>query len=152
MNSVLNSIEGHESFRSKPYIDPLAHEKIPEVDFAIIQKYWAFLTPTFGHGLTYITEQESSHIVQGRINSLKISLISEQPFIQSLPGAIKDVLVEMAFQIGVEGVMNFHNMIAALKMHDFATAAREGRDSLWWRKQSHRRAESLMQVFDKFAK
>ena len=45
--SVIESIVKHEGFRSKPYPDPI--------------KGWG--VPTFGHGLTHITVDESRRLV-----------------------------------------------------------------------------------------
>ena len=55
----------------------------------------------------------------------------------------QDVLVQMAFQMGEAGLRGFRKMLEALQVADFAEAAREMRDSKWWREDSRTRAETL---------
>jgi lysozyme len=55
----------------------------------------------------------------------------------------RDVLVEMAFQIGIDGLRKFAKMLAAIASHDFKAAAAAGIDSLW-AKQTPARAHELM--------
>jgi lysozyme len=43
----------------------------------------------------------------------------------------QQVIANMAFNMGVRGVLGFHNMIAALQRHDFAATADEMLDSQW---------------------
>lgn len=43
----------------------------------------------------------------------------------------KEVILDMAFNLGIEGLMNFKNMIAAIKEKDYEKAAEEMLDSKW---------------------
>lgn len=45
----------------------------------------------------------------------------------------QDCLVEMAFNLGFEGLLEFKGMIAAIINHDYQKAADEMRNSLWAR-------------------
>lgn len=62
---------------------------------------------------------------------------------QCYPGEVKEVLVNMAFNLGRTRLAKFVNFKIALDAHDFKRAAVEGRDSLWYR-QVTSRAERLM--------
>jgi GH24 family phage-related lysozyme (muramidase) len=53
--TLIESIKKHEGFRAKPYPDPI--------------RGWD--VPTFGHGLTYITEAESAVLVENRIREIR---------------------------------------------------------------------------------
>ncbi|KZN64198.1 hypothetical protein N473_15635 [Pseudoalteromonas luteoviolacea CPMOR-1] len=55
-----------------------------------------------------------------------------------------DVLVNMAFNIGLDGLMKFKRMIAAVEVGNFADAAYEMKDSRWY-KQVPKRADELIQ-------
>lgn len=59
------------------------------------------------------------------------------------PAEVQEVLVNMMFNMGRTRLSKFKNMFAALKAHDWKTAAAEGRDSLWYRQVTNR-AERLM--------
>ena len=59
------------------------------------------------------------------------------------PGEVQEILVNMMFNLGRTRLSKFKNMRKALDAELWAEAAREGRDSLWYR-QVGNRAERLM--------
>jgi len=59
------------------------------------------------------------------------------------PGEVQEILVNMMFNLGRTRFSKFRKMIAALNHNDFAEAAKEGRDSLWYTQVTNR-AERLM--------
>jgi len=59
------------------------------------------------------------------------------------PDEVKQILVNMMFNLGRPRLSKFKKMQAALYRDDWKTAAAEGRDSLWYR-QVGNRAERLM--------
>jgi len=62
-----------------------------------------------------------------------------------LDNARREVLIEMAYNLGFAGLMKFRRMWAAIQNHDFETAAAEMLDSKWAR-QVGRRADSLAEL------
>lgn len=149
LQDAVDSILRHEGFRERPYIDPLAKDRIPAHAYKAIEKYWGELTPTFGHGLTYITKEESKGIVGRRVHELDGEL-SKYSWYNNLPGEVKSVIIEMGYQLGLAGLKKFHNMVAALERRDYATAADEMLDSLWAR-QTPGRAHELADRIRAFA-
>lgn len=61
----------------------------------------------------------------------------------AFPGEVKEILVNMMFNLGRPRLGKFKNMNSALSTGDWKIAAVEGRDSLWHR-QVGNRAERLM--------
>lgn len=59
------------------------------------------------------------------------------------PGEVKMILANMMFNLGPGNLAKFKKMNAALEEGDWEVAAKEGRDSLWY-KQVTNRAERLM--------
>jgi lysozyme len=55
-----------------------------------------------------------------------------------------EVIINMCYQMGVDGVLKFKRMITALMIHDYKGAAREGLDSKW-AEQTPARAARLME-------
>ncbi|MFB1501517.1 glycoside hydrolase family protein [Thiocapsa sp. N5-Cardenillas] len=47
------------------------------------------------------------------------------------PPGVQDALVNMAFNMGINRLVCFTKMIAALNRHDYTTAAKEALDSRW---------------------
>lgn len=51
--------------------------------------------------------------------------------------------IDMAFEMGEHGLANFHGMIAATKINDWAKAGVEAEDSLWDRQVPHRASHDV---------
>ena len=85
---------------------------------------------TFGHGLTYITEEESLHIVAGRVPKKHLKL-SDIDWYKDLPPMVQGVIIEMTYQLGNSGMLKFKKMIANMKEKNWKCAADEMLDSLW---------------------
>lgn len=61
---------------------------------------------------------------------------------------VQEILINMMFNLGFTGLSKFKKMNAALKLYNWVEAAKEGRDSLWY-KQVRNRAERLMSKLEK---
>ena len=61
-----------------------------------------------------------------------------------LPGEVQEILVNMMFNMGRTRLSKFKKMHAAILEGDWKTAAKEGRDSLWYRQVTNR-ADRLME-------
>lgn len=46
--------------------------------------------------------------------------------------SVQDGLANMAFQLGIGGLLKFQRMLSALHAGDYATAKKEARDSTWY--------------------
>ena len=63
---------------------------------------------------------------------------------EGFPGEVQEVLVNMLFNLGRPRLSKFKNFNTKLAEGDYAGAAPEGRDSIWYR-QVGNRAERLME-------
>lgn len=111
-----------EGFRSKPYKDSTG-------------------TLTFGHGLTYITKEESAGIVGNRLWNIHTMLWNKYSWYKRSPEVVQDVVIEMVFQMGAKGFNKFRKTRKALSQSDYKTAASEMLDSQWARTDSPARAK-----------
>ena len=132
----------------KPYIDPLANERVEPTDLMIIQDNWGKLKVTFGYGFTNLTESEAELVLKYRIAHIRIELEDKLPVFNRLSQNRREVLIEMAYQMGVTGLLKFKNMIQALNDRDYDRASREMIDSRW-AKQTPKRAIELMKKLRK---
>lgn len=126
MNNLLKSIVEHEGFSPTAYPDPIS-KGAPY---------------TFGHGLTSITESESLEIVKNRVTSIISALSIKLPYFQKLPEPAKEVLIEMAYQMGVSGLLGFKKTLNFVKIGDYVGASKEMHNSQW-AYQTPRRAATL---------
>jgi len=121
---VVESIINNEGFRAQPYRH---NGKI-----------------YFGHGLSFITERESVVIVSHRVETVRAELSG---FIEDLTPARQEVLIEMAYQIGVPGLLKFTEMWRAIQAGQWRRAAFEMLNSKWARMDSPKRADKLALKF-----
>ena len=138
-----NRIAMHEGFSPVPYIDPLVKQHpekhgIQPTDLQVAEKILNKLKLTFGFGFTFITREEALAVLQIRINKISQRLSSVLPFYNGLTQDVKDALIEMAFQLGVEGVLEFKNMLKAIEERDWCAAYKEGLNSKWYKETPHR--------------
>lgn len=144
--ALLSSIERHEGFRDAPYRDSLGLLTIGigrclETNPLKPAEYRHLIDRGL---LTLVLKHEgATWLVENQVDALIGELSSEFGFWPALPAVAQEVLIEMAFQVGVSRIMGFKKMLAALAKHDYKEAAAAGLDSKW-RLQTPKRAEELM--------
>lgn len=123
-------IEDHEGFVSHAYQDPLG--------------YW-----TIGIGRMVdekrgggITKEEAYYLLENDLKEVREGLDREIPWWKDLSEVRQAALIDMAFNMGVEGLMGFRNMLKYLKEGDYEKAAVASQNSLWAR-QVGRRAKHI---------
>lgn len=79
-----------------------------------------------------ISDAEAYHLLDNDIEAVRAGLEQHIPWINELDEARRGVLMNMAFNLGVEGLMAFQNMLSAVKTGDWQTAAAEMKNSRWW--------------------
>ena len=123
---LIERIGKNEGFRSKPY--------------QCTEDVW-----TIGHGLTWITEEESLHILANRISQLHLKLIDDLDWYRNMPPIVQGVVIEMCYQIGFAGFCKFKKAIGHMKAKNWKGASEEMLDSLWAR-QTPSRANRLADI------
>ena len=109
----LDAILTEEGFEAYPYQDHLG--------------VW-----TIGHGLTFLTKQESRAVIQMfRLPQIERNLLDSIPWLVTQPPEVIKVCVHMTYQLGLRGFTQFKKFLAALQARDYATAADEMLDSQW---------------------
>ena len=89
-----------------------------------------------------LSEAEAELILKHRLNEKISHILQEKPIIMTLSQERQEVIFEMCYQLGVNGVLKFRNMWTAIEAHDFATAAAEMLNSKW-HSQTPQRAEAM---------
>ncbi len=78
-----------------------------------------------------ITENESDYLLANDIERVSVSLAREIPWIQNLDDVRQRVLLDMAFNLGINGLMQFKKTLRAVELGEFERASRMMLDSLW---------------------
>ncbi len=115
INDAISQLKHHEGFRSKPYRDSLG--------------IW-----TIGYGLNLengITEREASLILEERVRKLQIRLPMVIKFWHNISPTRQDVLINMAYNLGISGLLKFKKMLKALENKDYKKAGKEMLNSRW---------------------
>lgn len=89
-----------------------------------------------------ISKAESAFLLSNDIAEKEAELDRRLPWWRQLPDARRAVLLAMAFQMGVDGLLSFKNTLAMVKAGDFNGAARGMLASLWAR-QTPERAQRM---------
>jgi len=80
---------------------------------------------------TVITMDQALRLAEHDLQKAVSEVYSRVPFAVDLAPARFDVLVMMAFNMGITGLLGFKKMLAALAAGDFAEAARQMLASKW---------------------
>lgn len=127
MSRLVEQIKVSEGFRGESYLDSLD-------------------IPTIGFGTRLpLSEAEAELILQFRLNQKISHLLEMKPIVLTLTQSRQEVLFEMAYQLGVNGLLKFKNMWRAIEDNDYATASAEMLNSRW-HSQTPNRAEKLAKI------
>lgn len=127
---VRDDLKRDEGLRLKPYRDTVGK-----------------LTIGYGRNLddVGITEDEAEYMLEGDIEHVLEQLDRTLPWWNDLNESRKRALVNMAFNLGIGGLLKFKKMLAALKAGDYEHAAVEALDSRW-AKQVGQRADRIAEL------
>jgi lysozyme len=78
-----------------------------------------------------ITKEEAAYLLQNDINTRIDALQTKIPWIKELDQARQGVLVNMSFQLGVDGLLKFTRTLAYIAAGDYAAAADNMLKSKW---------------------
>lgn len=137
MNTV-EQLKRDEGFRASVYIDTVGKHTIGyghNLDAKPIS--WI-------GGSTVLTFAQAEQILENDITDARLALTGHLPWAVGLDEARLGVLVNMAFNMGVPGLMAFKNTLAAFHARDWEKAA-QGMESSKWYAQVGIRARRLVQ-------
>ncbi len=101
---------------------------------------------TIGYGFAIkdlvLGEDICEIILERKIAELKLRIQQKLPFYDDMPEKAQDVIVEMCYQMGINGFSKFKKTIDHLMRKDYKAASVEMLDSRW-AKQTPNRAKKL---------
>lgn len=130
INNIVDQLRRDEGFRSSAYQDHLG--------------YWTIgvgrqIDSRKGGG---ISRDEAMLLLQNDIEARTAQLEDRLPWFVYLSATRQGVLINMAFQLGIGGLMNFKKTLAHVEAGQYTAAASEMLQSTW-AKQTPERAERL---------
>lgn len=120
----------HEGLRLKPYRDTVGK-----------------LTIGVGRNLTDkgISPTEAYELLQNDIAEVKAALVAHLPWVRALSDVRYRVLADMAFNLGIAGLLKFKATLTAVEAGDYHKAAEQMMRSKW-AGQVGKRAQRLAQM------
>ena len=152
MRQLIQKITEHEGFSELPYIDPLVarypeENGIPTEDMIIIEKHFHKLKVTFGIGQTVISREAAQSAINIDLYSEYINpLLRAKPIVARLSESKQLALYDMAYNLGVNGLLQFKRMWLALENGHDEEAAQELLDSKYARQLPQRAMENAMLI------
>ena len=126
---VTDQLKTHEGFRSKPYRDTVGK-----------------LTIGYGRNLddVGISREEGEALLSNDVHKAFAAVAVKVKNFGALTEARQACLVNMAFNMGINGLLKFQKMLAAIEVGDFESAAQSMLSSLWFQQVGLHRAEGLI--------
>lgn len=130
LNKVLLTLKKDEGLKLKPY-----------------HCTEGFLTIGYGRNLEHkgITQEEANHLLLNDIITVETQL-QEYDFYTIQPDQVKEVLINMCFQLGLTGLLKFKKFIKALESKDYYLASLEMMDSRWAKQTPNRALRLSVQI------
>lgn len=92
-----------------------------------------------------LSDDEIDYLLRNDVAKVKRQLDEHLPWWRELDAIRQRVLCNMAFQLGINGLLGFRNTLAAVKAHDWERAAL-GMMSSKWATQTPARAQRLAKM------
>ena len=126
--SLIDDIKKHEGFSSVVYKCTAGYDTIG-----------------YGKRVKYlkVTQEQSEEWLKEDLDHLKYVLADKYKWFLPAPQEVKDIVMNMNYQLGVTAFSKFKKTIKYIKVKDYKSASTEMLDSKWARDDTPRRAKEL---------
>ena len=138
---LIENIKAHEGFSARIYNDSVGKATVG----------YGFLVSALspdelklnGGKIEPMSREVAEKILNLKVSKLKKRVFQCLPWLESKPQSVQDTLIEMAYQLGLAGLMGFHHTLGCIEAGDYAQATRNLRASLLYR-QTPKRVEDYI--------
>ena len=135
LERLMESVKKHEGYRNKVYLDTLGKRTVG-VGHLCVEDFWEDDKEYDEKFLMEILADDLQNAIKGARE------LKEEHSCTDIDEIAQEILVEMVFQLGKNGVSKFRNMWKALAEKNYIGASFEMLDSKW-AKQTPNRAKSM---------
>ena len=135
MDRLLESVKKHEGYRNKVYLDTLGKRTVG-VGHLCVEDFWEDDKEYDEKFLMEILQKDLQQAIRGARS------LMEEHDCADIDEQAEEILIEMVFQLGKNGVSKFKNMWKALAEKNYIGASYEMLDSRW-SKQTPNRAKAM---------
>ena len=138
LERLMESVKKHEGYRNKVYLDTLGKRTVG-VGHLCVEDFWEDDKEYEEKFLMEILAEDLQNAIKGARE------LKEEHSCTDIDEIAQEIIVEMVFQLGKNGVSKFKNMWKALSEHNYTGASYEMLDSKW-AKQTPNRAKSMAEL------
>ena len=138
LERLMESVKKHEGYRNKVYLDTLGKRTVG-VGHLCVEDFWEDDKEYEEKFLMEILADDLQNAIKGARE------LKEEHSCTDIDEIAQEIIVEMVFQLGKNGVSKFKNMWKALSEHNYTGASYEMLDSKW-AKQTPNRAKSMAEL------
>ena len=138
LERLMESVKKHEGYRNKVYLDTLGKRTVG-VGHLCVEDFWEDDKEYEERFLMEILAEDLQNAINGARE------LKEEHSCTDIDEIAQEIIVEMVFQLGKNGVSKFKNMWKALSEHNYTGASYEMLDSKW-AKQTPNRAKSMAEL------
>jgi|TARA_R100000353_G_scaffold14240_1_gene14119 lysozyme len=138
LERLMESVKKHEGYRNKVYLDTLGKRTVG-VGHLCVEDFWEDDKEYEEKFLMEILANDLQNAIKGARE------LKEEHSCTDIDVIAQEILVEMVFQLGKNGVSKFRNMWKALSEKNYIGASYEMLDSRW-AKQTPNRAKSMAEL------
>ena len=135
MDRLKDSVKQHEGYRNKVYLDTLGKRTVG-VGHLCVEDFWEDDKEYEEKFLMEILQKDLQQAIRGARS------LMEDHGCADIDEQAEEILIEMVFQLGKNGVSKFRNMWKALAELNYVGASYEMLDSRW-AKQTPNRAKAM---------
>jgi lysozyme len=145
---LCHQLEVHEGKKLTSYICPAGHLTVGIGHNLIANPATAELGRRIDRVGMTITEAEAMQLLDHDIEHFTTAVRTRIPEFDRLSEPRQHVLIDMAFNMGMQKLLEFRKMLAALRKGDFEAAATEMLDSDWAHQVKNRATRLAMMMRD----
>ena len=138
LERLMESVKKHEGYRNKVYLDTLGKRTVG-VGHLCVEDFWEDDKEYEEKFLMEILAEDLQNAIKGARE------LKEEHSCTDIDEIAQEIIVEMVFQLGKNGVSKFRNMWKALAEKNYIGASYEMLDSKW-AKQTPNRAKSMAEL------
>lgn len=139
--SFIKEIERNEGFRQYIHKDSLGFETIGyEFKVDCLSKDELLLNENLIEPMSKIVAEK---ILDMKLCKLETEVLKELPWLSHKENSVQEVVVEMAYWLGIDGMLKFKNTLKFIKQGELIKACENIKNSLWY-KQAPNRVEKLI--------
>ena len=137
INNIIDQLKRDEGFRANVYTDTVGKRTVG-YGHNLDAKPLSFAPP--------MSEETASEVLADDVNDITNTLVHLLPWTDAVHDAHFGVLQNMAFNMGVEGLVGFHHMLSYMQRGQFVAAAQEMESSKWYNEVGDRAKRLVKQM------